>query len=184
MGLTAAESRCRDVTGSQTLSSVLHPMLPMPWLVDNFTDQLWLCCFINSISQIRLAALLLVPSSTNSLYKGRWEWCKQRESKRGGAREREKPERRPLENSAVIASSHLKNKKKGKKRVLRMKNWFIDLFNQELTQELSLRVPLTADETEIKKKKDATFQILHFWHSEPCHINWPYQRHLLLSAGF
>lgn len=31
-----------------------------------------------------------------------------------------------------------------------MKNWSTDLFNQDLTQELSFRVPLAADKTEIK----------------------------------
>lgn len=31
-----------------------------------------------------------------------------------------------------------------------MKNWSIDLFNQELTQELSFRVPLAEDKTKIK----------------------------------
>lgn len=55
-----------------------------------------------------------------------------------------------------------------------MKNWSMDVFNQVVTQELSFTVPLTADETEM----------LHFWHSEQRHINWPRLRPLPLSEGF
>lgn len=72
-------------------------------------------------------------------------WVMQAMRKQKSERLREGRQRRPLANSAVIASSHFK-----KKRVLRMKNWSIDLFNQELTQELSFRIPLAADKTEIK----------------------------------
>lgn len=97
VGLTAAGSRRGDVTGSQPLSN-------SAWLVDNFTDQLWLCCFINSISRLQLTALLLGAYFTNSLSSRGWEWCQQRERKKKEQHSRQ--DRGPFENSAVIALSH------------------------------------------------------------------------------
>lgn len=73
-----AGSCCGKVTGSQ--ERLQAPLMPQH--VDNVTDQLWLCCFINSISRIQLAALLLALTFTYSVYKGRWEWCKSRERER------------------------------------------------------------------------------------------------------
>lgn len=116
---------------------------------------------INSISQLRLAALLLVQSFTNLLYKGRC-WVMQGK----GKKKRERKGGETEETFGKLYSNCLKSfKKKKKKKVLRMKNWSIDLFNQELTQELSFR----GDKTEIKW--DTRFQILHFWHSEQFHIS-------------
>lgn len=129
-GIDSRRQETRDVTGSQPVSN-------SAWLVDNFTDQLWLCCFINSISRLQLAALLLGASFTNSLSSGGWEWCQQRE--RGG-----KNAQQTRQGTFWKLCSNCFESLKEKKRFLKMKNWSTALFNQALNQKMSLWVPLSA----------------------------------------